>query len=60
MSVWIQNLQMALETKPVVIVNGNVRDHYIDGEGVINKRPGEEFGNLTFIQSLCFATPVLN
>ena len=41
MSVWIQNLQMALETKPVVIVHGNVRDHYIDGEGVINKRPGE-------------------
>ncbi|NIM13847.1 MAG: AAA domain-containing protein [Candidatus Aminicenantes bacterium] len=32
MSVWINNLKMALEHKEVVIVHGNVRDKYIDLE----------------------------
>ena len=47
MSVWIQNLKMALETKPVVIVHGNVRDHYIDGGGILHDQPRTEFRNLT-------------
>jgi hypothetical protein len=36
MSVWIQNLQMALETKSVVLLHGNVRDHYIDTQSAIS------------------------
>ena len=36
MSVWIRNLQMALETKPVVLLHGNVRDHYIDTNSVLS------------------------
>ena len=60
MSVWIQNLQMALETKPVVIVHGNVRDHYIDGNGILHERARTEFRNLTALlnasaQRLSFA-----
>jgi len=30
MSVWIKNLEMALNNKPVIIIYGNVRDSYID------------------------------
>ena len=33
MSVWITNLVNRLETRPVVILHGNVRDRYIDAEG---------------------------
>ena len=33
MSAWIENLCMALEHKSVVILHGNVRDSYIDGNG---------------------------
>ena len=35
MSVWIQNLQMALETKGILLIHGNVRDHYIDTNCVL-------------------------
>ena len=30
MSVWMKNLRMALENKPVVVLHGNVRDRYVD------------------------------
>lgn len=33
MSVWIQNLRIALEHKPVLLLYGNVRDRYIDETG---------------------------
>jgi len=33
MSIWIQNLKGRLENHPVVILHGNVRDHYIDEHG---------------------------
>jgi len=33
MSVWIQNLRLALEDKPVLLLHGNVRDRYIDENG---------------------------
>ena len=36
MSVWIQNLQMALETKSVILLHGNVRDHYIDTNSILS------------------------
>lgn len=33
MSVWIRNLKTNLESRPVLILHGNVRDKYIDSEG---------------------------
>ncbi len=35
MSVWIKNLRGSLEDRPVIILHGNVRDKYIDENGVV-------------------------
>jgi hypothetical protein len=37
MSGWISNLRLAFESSPVLILHGNVRDWYVDENGVIHR-----------------------
>lgn len=52
MSVWIENLKIDLETRPVIILHGNVRDKYID-------KTGRVYENLTeIIQIVAKGLPI--
>jgi len=51
MSKWIESLRATLLRHPVVILHGNVRDIYVDGQGTV-------YNNLTSLfESVCDSLP---